>query len=37
VNAKLDISLSGASRLEYSGNPALGNVAVSGASTLKHR
>ncbi len=37
VNAQLDISLSGASRLEYTGNPALGNVAVSGASTLKHR
>ncbi|OGO30315.1 MAG: hypothetical protein A2Z29_09620 [Chloroflexi bacterium RBG_16_56_11] len=37
VNASMEVSLSGASRLEYTGNPALGNMAVSGASCLKHR
>jgi hypothetical protein len=37
VNAALDIDLSGASRLEYAGTPALGKVQVSGASVLKRR
>jgi hypothetical protein len=37
VDGNLDVNLSGASRLEYSGNPTLGNVSVSGASTLKRR
>lgn len=37
VNSALDIDLSGASRLEYTGSPVLGKVQVSGASTLKHR
>jgi hypothetical protein len=32
---KLDINLSGASRLEYAGRPALGNIQVAGASVLK--
>jgi uncharacterized protein YaiE (UPF0345 family) len=37
VNANLEIVLSGASRLEYSGSPVFGKVSVSGASTLKQR
>jgi hypothetical protein len=37
VNQKLDLKLEGASRLEYTGSPALGRVSVSGASTLKQR
>jgi hypothetical protein len=37
VNGKLDVALSGASRLEYSGNPSLGDVRVTGASTLTRR
>ena len=37
VNQKLDLKLSGASRLEYTGSPSLGRVSVSGASTLKQR
>ncbi len=37
VGQKLDLKISGASRLEYSGSPSLGRVSVSGASTLKQR
>ncbi len=37
VSGKLDINLSGASRLEYAGSPSLGDVRVSGASTLNRR
>jgi len=37
VNDNLDINLSGASRLEYAGTPALNKVHVSGASTLTQR
>lgn len=37
VNKKLDLNISGASRLEYAGSPSLGKVSVSGASTLKQR
>ncbi len=37
VNGRLDINLSGASRLEYAGTPSLGDVRVSGASTLNRR
>jgi hypothetical protein len=37
VSGKLDVNLSGASKLEYAGNPVLGNASVSGASSLKHR
>jgi hypothetical protein len=37
VNKKLDVVVSGASRLEYSGSPGLGRVSVSGASTFKQR
>ena len=37
VNGKLDINLSGASRLEYGGSPSLGDVRVSGASNLNRR
>ena len=39
VNAsgRLDVNVSGASRLEYIGNPTLGSVEVSGASTIKKR
>jgi len=37
ISSSLDIDLSGASRLEYTGSPVLGRVQVSGASTLKRR
>jgi hypothetical protein len=37
VKEKLDATLSGASLLYFHGNPATGNINVSGASTLKHR
>lgn len=37
VSGSLDIELSGASRLTYSGNPNLGTVDVSGSSTLSHQ
>ena len=37
VTGKLDARLSGASRLEYGGSPVLGNVDVSGGSTLRAR
>jgi len=37
VSGLLDVDVSGASRLTYTGNPQLGHVDVSGASTLKHQ
>ncbi len=37
VNGKLDMDLSSGSRLYYSGNPTLGKVNVSGASTLSQK
>ncbi len=37
VNGKLDLDLSGASRLYYIGNPTLRDTNVSGASRLSHR
>lgn len=39
INSKgrLDTALSGASRLYFYGNPTMGNINVSGASTIKHR
>jgi hypothetical protein len=37
INGKLDVSLSGASLLEYSGNPTLGNFDVTGGSELERR
>jgi hypothetical protein len=37
VNGRLDIEVSGASRLTYGGNPTLGRVEVSGASGLSRR
>jgi hypothetical protein len=37
VNKKLNVAVSGASRLEYSGSPSLGRVSVSGASTFKQK
>jgi hypothetical protein len=39
VNVKdgLDIVASGASRLYFLGNPTIGNISVSGASTVKHK
>jgi hypothetical protein len=36
-SGKLDVDLAGASRLEYGGQAAMGDVKVAGASTLKHR
>jgi hypothetical protein len=37
VNRRLDVNISGASRVEYTGSANLGKVSVSGASTLKQR
>ena len=37
VNYKLDLEVSGASRLYFVGNPQLGKTEVSGASTIKHK
>ncbi len=37
VNGKLDIDLSSGSQLYYSGNPTMGKINVSGASTLSQR
>jgi hypothetical protein len=37
VRGRLDVDLSGASTLEYLGNPTLGKNDVSGASDLKHK
>lgn len=37
LNGKLDVDLSGASNLEYSGQVNMGEVRVTGASTLKKR
>ena len=37
VNGKLDLDLSGASRLNYIGNPTLCDINISGASRLSHR
>ncbi len=37
VKGELDCDLSGASRLYFQGNPVIGNVKISGASTIKHR
>ena len=35
INGKMDVSLSGVSSLEYKGNPILGNLDISGASSIK--
>jgi hypothetical protein len=37
LNGKLDVDLSGASNLEYTGQVAMGDVRVTGASTLKKK
>jgi hypothetical protein len=37
MNGKLDVDLSGASNLEYSGSVTMGDVRVNGASSLKKR
>jgi len=37
VSGQLDVDLSGASRLSYSGSPTLGEVTVSGGSTLSKK
>ncbi|MFA5308531.1 MAG: DUF2807 domain-containing protein [Dehalococcoidales bacterium] len=37
VKENLDINLSGASRLEYAGRPALGKIQIAGASVIKQR
>ncbi len=37
VNGRLDLDLSGGSRLYYSGNPTMGKINVAGASTLSQR
>ena len=35
INGRLDVSLSGASSVEYTGNPTLGEMDISGASSIK--
>lgn len=37
INGRLDVDLNGASKLEYSGNPTLGDIDVSGGSELERR
>lgn len=37
VKEKLDVTLADASRLEFQGNPTVGRMNISGASTVKHR
>lgn len=37
VSGRLDVNLSGASSLNYYGNPVMGNTSVTGASDLNHR
>jgi hypothetical protein len=37
INGKLDVSLSGASSLGYGGNPTLGRLDVTGASSIKQK
>jgi hypothetical protein len=37
INGKMDVSLSGASSLRYGGNPTLGRLDVSGASSIKQK
>ena len=37
VSGRLDCNASGASRLYYEGNPTLGSVSTSGASTIRQR
>ena len=37
VKGKLDASVSDASRLYFLGNPTMGNISVTGASTIKHK
>jgi hypothetical protein len=37
LNGRLDLDLSGGSRLYYSGNPTMGKINVSGTSTLSQR
>jgi hypothetical protein len=37
VSSRLDIDASGASRLDYLGNPTLGTVSVSGESTIRQK
>lgn len=37
VKEKLDVILSGASKLYFIGNPTMGNISISGASTIKHK
>ncbi len=37
VKGRLDCKLSAASRLYFHGNPTMGDIEVSGASTIKHR
>ncbi len=37
VDGRLDVNLSGASKLTYTGNPTIGDVDISGASTMKSK
>jgi hypothetical protein len=37
LNGQMDVFLSGASSLDYFGNPAIGQISVTGASTMNHK
>jgi len=37
LKGRLDCVLSGASRLYFQGNPTMGDISISGASTIKHK
>jgi hypothetical protein len=37
INGKMDVSLSGASSLEYGGNPTMGRLDISGASDIEQK
>jgi hypothetical protein len=36
INGRLDVSLSGVSSLDYTGNPVLGNIDITGSSSMNH-
>ncbi|GAI07881.1 unnamed protein product, partial [marine sediment metagenome] len=36
VKGRLDCAVTAASRLYFQGNPTMGNISVTGASTIKH-
>ena len=37
VKTKMDVALSDASKLDFQGNPMVGEINITGASTIRHR